>query len=166
MHFSGFSAPPLRTHTVILAASSSNSTMIVRAYNWLGIVRRCDIVLAVLSIHIWCLLGYYGLRGSLVKMSNRRLRLHANMSLCILATGMILRYHLLLLLFFHVDWLCNHVSMVNGVNFLIIFHKKSLRVNPPMLNDILYTRIVPINVFKVIAYQNAVFRTGPLYQMA
>lgn len=83
-----------------------------------------------------------------------------------LAAWVILRYHLLLLLFLHIDWLCNHVSVVARVNLFIVLHKQSLRVNPSMLNDILYTRVVPINVFKVIAYQNAVLRTSPLYQVA
>ena len=74
------------------------------------------------------------------------------MSLSILAARMILRYNLLLLLFLHVDWLCNHESVIAGINLLIVFHEKSLGVNPSVLDDILNSSIMPINVFKVIAY--------------
>ena len=61
-------------------------------------------------------------------MCDRRLRrlYIAHLSLGILATRMILRYHLLLLLLFHIDRLCYHVTMTYGVNFLVVLHKESL----------------------------------------
>ena len=112
------SAPPLRAHTLILAASS---TVIVG--DSLGIVRWSQIVLAVLSIHVRCLLHCYCLWRGLVKVCNRWLRLDVYLSLSVLAARMILGYDLLLLLFLHVDWLCNHVSVIDWLNLLIVFHK-------------------------------------------
>jgi hypothetical protein len=71
----------------------------------------------------------------------------------VLATrvGMILRDYLMLLLFFHVNWLGYEVHVINLIDsLLIIIHEQALRIDPTVMNDILSPCIMPIEILQIV----------------
>lgn len=82
----------------------------------------------------------------------------------ILAARVILRDYLLLLLLLHVDRLGNNVTMVYRVYFAIIIHQEALGINAAILNHILDTSIISVQVSQVVTHLNRVLGTCSLNQ--
>lgn len=61
-----------------------------------------------------------------------------------------------LLLLLQVDRRLN-VSVADWVNLVVILHKKSLRIDPTVMDDILSSSIVAIEISQIIADLNRVF---------
>lgn len=69
------------------------------------------------------------------------------------ARMMILRHDILLLMLLHVYRLRDHLCMTDGVHSpIVVLHKQALRVNAPVMNNILRTRVMLIELSKVITY--------------